>query len=599
LLLALAAALLVWFVGLFALRGFRFPVGPDAPVYLWWTRLTGAEGLSAVERPGTMSLLGVLRWSGVGLPASVAGAECALGASIGIGAAALARAGGGSRIAWGLAGALAGTFATHLVAGYVSNLVFAVPFVAVLVLLADRARRSTIAAAALLGAAALAHPLFFLVGLAVLLVAAALAFGSEREETWRAVAAILGGGAILGLGFLAMLAGPSIPHVDTSQDAFLRRAGLGDTLAHAYRDRFVHRWTRYVQWASVPPALFAARAPGGWVRRALWAWFGVTALGVLVGFGTGWFPPDRFLTFGYAIPVLAAFGFVALVERSRRHRRVALVVAAALTVAMLAGAGIAWLREKPYLGSAVVDEVALASRYAADSPPGTPWIFPVDSPSSRISFLATRVQNVIRAAVPPDRIRDVYVVAPPAPTGLSAGDRREWSALARLYASDVARAARDGEAPPVVLDVAPLHTRRGPRAAVCDPPVCSALEGRRLPLGAGVSVSSGVASATPAPPDTTLSSSTARIVVAGPLVLLVLFVAGFGWSALACGDPTQAVALAPAFGTAAVVLGGVVADRLGIRLSSAAHGLTVLVVVALAGYALLLAERRRRADPAR
>src|SRR4029450_7856737 len=45
---ALATSLLLWFLGLFLLRGFRFPVGPDAPVCLWWTRLAGAEGLSTV-----------------------------------------------------------------------------------------------------------------------------------------------------------------------------------------------------------------------------------------------------------------------------------------------------------------------------------------------------------------------------------------------------------------------------------------------------------------------------------------------------------------------------------------------------------------------
>jgi branched-subunit amino acid transport protein AzlD len=594
---ALAVALLVWFVGLFALRGFRFPVGPDVPVYLWWTRLSGVEGLSTVERPGTMALLGVLRWIGVGLPAAVAGVECALGASVGLGAAALARARRGSRVVWVLAGALAGTFATHLAAGYVSNLVFAVPFIAVLVVLGDASRRSTVAAAIVLGAAALAHPLFFVVGAGVLLVAGALAFGSARDETWRAVAASAGGAAILGLGFLSMLAGPSILRVDTSQDAFLRRAGLGDTLAHAYRDRLIHRWTRYVQWASVPLALFAARRPEGWVRRALWAWFAVTALGVLVGMATTWFPPDRFLTFGYAIPILAAFGVVALVERWRRRRRLAIAVASALTVAMIAGAGIAWLREKPYLGTDAVADVVLASRYAATSPPGTPWIFPINSPSSRISFLATRVQNVIRASVPPDRIRDVYVVAPSPAVGISTDDRREWAALARLYASDAARAARDRPAP-VVIDITAFHARLRPRPDVCDPPVCAALAAPRRTIGDGVSVSADVASAAARPMDTTLATSTIRIVAAGPLVLLVLFLAGFGWSGFVVRDRTHALALAPAFGTAAIVLGGVVADRLGLRLSSAAHGLLVLTLVTIAGYGVFLAERRRRPHPA-
>src|SRR5207247_2300644 len=49
---ALAAGLLAWYVGLFVVRGFAYPVGPDGPVYLWWTRLAGHDGLSAGPGPG-------------------------------------------------------------------------------------------------------------------------------------------------------------------------------------------------------------------------------------------------------------------------------------------------------------------------------------------------------------------------------------------------------------------------------------------------------------------------------------------------------------------------------------------------------------------
>ena len=32
-------------------------MGPDAPVYLWWSRLAGADGLSAIaHRPGAPAL---------------------------------------------------------------------------------------------------------------------------------------------------------------------------------------------------------------------------------------------------------------------------------------------------------------------------------------------------------------------------------------------------------------------------------------------------------------------------------------------------------------------------------------------------------------
>jgi hypothetical protein len=610
---ALTAVLLIWFTGLFVLRGFRFPVGPDAPVYLWWTRLAGVEGLSTVERPGATALLGVLRWTGVGLPAAVAGAECALGVAVGLGSAALARAGGASRVGWGLAGALAGTFATHLAAGYVSNLVFAVVFIGAVTVLDGPSRRAVLAAAILLGAGGLAHPLFFLVGVVVLVVAGAIALhDGVRGEAWRGVAASAGGGAILAAGWLSMLAGPAVPAGDTSQDAFLRRAGLGDTLAHAYRDRLIHRWTRYVQWASLPLATLGAARPRGWVRRALWGWAAVTIAGVFVGAAAGWFPPDRLITFGYAIPILAAFGLVWLVERWPRRRALAIAVAAALAAAMVAGAGIAWLREKPYLGTTAVDAVVTASRYAAATPRGTPWVFPVDSPSSRISFLATRARNVIRAAVPPDRIADVYVIAPPPPAGLSSGDEREWSELARLYAAEATTAAL-GAPPPIVIDVAAFDDRDDRRRPLCgsptggsgtaQSPVCEALNAPMVRVADGVSLSALSSAATGAAPlaprDAALDSSTARIAVAAPLVLAILGAAGLGWSLLLTRDPIRALGLSPAFGTTAILLGGVIADRIGLRLDGAGAGLLVLALVTAAGYLpLVVGEWRRRARSA-
>ncbi len=595
--LGLALGLLVWFGGLFALRGYRFPVGPDAPVYLWWTRLAGLDGLSRVERPGAIALLEVLRWTGVGLPAAVAGAECALGVAVGLGSAALARAAGASRSGWLVAGALAGTFATHLASGYVSNLAFAVVFLGAIVALGGADRRSVVAAALLLGAGALAHPPFFAVGVGVLVLAGALAYGSDRAEATRAVLACGGGGAVLGIGLLTLLGGPPVLRVDTSQDAFLRRAGLTGSLAHAYRDRLIHRWTRYVEFVSLPLAMAGAGRPTGWPRRALWAWVAVTVLGVAGGAATGWFPPDRFITFCYAIPILAAFGLVVLVERWRAPHAMVLGVAGALTVAMLAGSGMAWLREKPYLGTPAVDDVTLAARWASASDAGTPWIFPVDSPSDTVSFLATRLANVIRASVPPDRIEDVYVVVPPPPGGLDVAHRREWSALARLYASDADAAVSRSNGAAVVIDIDAFRPRGADRTPVCVAPLCNALAAPTTRVGDGVAVSAAVVASAggSTAPDTTLDSSTGRVLVAAPLVLAVLFVAGLGWGLASVEDAVIAVVLAPAFGAAAIELFAIAADRLGLRLSRPGAGWLVLGLAAIAGYGLLF-ERRRRSD---
>ena len=63
----LAAVLLAWFLAPYVLRGSAFPLGPDAPVYLWWIRLAGLEGLSAVgHRPGVPALALALRGAQIG-----------------------------------------------------------------------------------------------------------------------------------------------------------------------------------------------------------------------------------------------------------------------------------------------------------------------------------------------------------------------------------------------------------------------------------------------------------------------------------------------------------------------------------------------------
>ena len=233
-------------------------MGPDAPVYLWWSRLAGVEGLSAIAyRPGTPALSLALEGTlGLSVVQATAALEVALGVAVGLAAAAFVRrrtsAGG-----WALAGLLAGTFAVHLAAGYVANLITAAAFLAAGALLDDPRRRAAVLAALVLAGGGLAHPQFLLLCLAILLVAAALAWRSDRREAFRLAGAALGGGAVLGIGLLAVRPGAPPLEVDTSKDAFLRRAGLTSELRSAYLDRFVHRWTRYVQWVSVP--LAAAR----------------------------------------------------------------------------------------------------------------------------------------------------------------------------------------------------------------------------------------------------------------------------------------------------------------------------------------------------
>jgi hypothetical protein len=568
----LALVLLAWFLWPFVARGAAFPIGPDAPVYLWWSRLAGVDGLSAIAyRPGAPALSLVLEGTlGLSVVQATAALEVALGVSVGLAAAALVRrrtsAGG-----WALAGLLAGTFAGHLAAGYVANLITAAGFLAAGALLDDPRRRAAVLAAFVLAGGGLAHPQFLLLCLAILLVAAAIAWRSDRREAFRLAAAALGGGAVLGIGLLAVRPGAPPLEVDTSKDAFLRRAGLTSELQSAYLDRFVHRWTRYVQWVSVPLAALGFTSPNGNAGRILRSWFVLTFVGVSFALVTGWLPADRFVTFGFAIPILAALGLVRLWHRLERRRALAVVVTATLTLAMLAGSAIAWNRQEPFISDGEVRAVTFANDDVARLPPGTPLAFWVNEPDDTVSFLATRAGNVIRAGVPPDRIRDVVVVVPPLDRETTSGER---GALERLTARDLGAAEERAGRSAEVIVLTPFDEVDRPTGALVVEP--SERTKDLFPL------------VDPLEPFTAAGIAWASI--AG---LLLLTVVGFGWAQVGLGDAITAVAAAPAIGAAVLILVATALDAVGMHLGTTAGALAASALTGSGGYlARFVLERR-------
>jgi hypothetical protein len=567
----LSVALLAWFLWPFLAHDERFPLGPDAPVYLWWTRLAGEEGLSAVgHRAGvpalSLVLQGTLGRSAVEVTAAL---EVALGVSVGLAVAALLR-GRSTRAGWVLAGLLAGTFAVHLATGYVANLANAAAFLAAAVALAEGTRRSPWVAAAALAAAGLAHPLFFFLEAAILLFAAVLAWRADRDEAIRVGGAALGGGALLGAGLLALLAGPRPPEVDTSRDAFLRRAGLGGELRSAYLDRLVHRWTRYVQWASLPLAALGISQARGFVGRLLRAWTAALVAGIAVAVITGWFPPDRFVTFGFAVPILAALGLVRLLQWFGDRRVLGFAVTGALTLAMFAGAFIAWNRQEPFLSEEEVGAAIAAANELTLGDHG-PLVFLVNERDDTVTFLATRAGNVIRAAMPPDRIRDVVIVVPPLEGGTSA----ERDALERVTARDLRRAEERSGPASATFVLRPFDR-------VDEPDLGIAIEG----------ASSGSAARAV---DPLLPASPGEIAVTSVLALAFTWLAGYGWARLSVADATNAAAVAPAIGVAALVLVAVALERVGLPIEEPTGAWIVSAVAGGGGYlAWLVFERRAR-----
>ena len=545
-------------------------MGPDAPVYLWWSRLAGADGLSAIaHRPGapalSLTLEGTLALSVVQATAAL---EVVLGVAVGLASAALVRRAGA--VGSALAGLLAGTFAVHLAAGYVANLITAAAFLAAGALLDDPRRRAAVLAAVVLAGGGLAHPQFLLVCVAILLVAAAVALRSDRREAFRIAGTAVGGAAALGIGLLAVRPGAPPLEVDTSKDAFLRRAGLTSELRSAYLDRFVHRWTRYVQWVSVPLAAIGFTAPNGNAGRILRSWFVLTFVGVAFALVTGRLPADRFVTFGFAIPILAALGLVRLWRQLERRRALAVVVTVALTLAMLAGSAIAWSRQDPFLSEDEVRALAVANEAVSRLEPWTPVAFFVNEPDDTVSFLATRAGNVIRAGVPPDRIRDVVVVVPSLGGSPASGER---GALERLTARDLSAAeARSGRKAEVIV-LTPFDEVDQPTdALVVDP-------------------SRAVKDLYPVDP--LEPSSAAGIAWASIVALALLTVAGFGWARIGLADAITAAAAAPAVGAAMLILVGTALDALGVRIGTTVGALAVSAIAGGGGYLIRFVLERR------
>ena len=81
-LVGLSAVLLIVLLWPYVVDGFRFGVGPDVPVYLWWTRVGASEGLSTVgSRPGAPALAAAL---GGTLSLSAAAVTAGLASALGV-----------------------------------------------------------------------------------------------------------------------------------------------------------------------------------------------------------------------------------------------------------------------------------------------------------------------------------------------------------------------------------------------------------------------------------------------------------------------------------------------------------------------------------
>lgn len=587
----LCLGLLLLLVWPYLVDGHRFGVGPDVPVYLWWTRVGASEGLSLLgSRPGAPALAATLAGTlNLNAAAVTAALPAALGVAAGTAAAALVRTGGGSSIAAWLAGLLAGVFSVHLVAGYLANLVFAVTFLAAAACLAGE-RRSWGAAALLVAGGGLAHPAFLVHGLLVLAGVAALAWrAGARDEARDVVLAAGVGGLVAGAGVLATLAGPGPLPIETSKDGYLRRAGLDDALVQAYRERFRLRAARYVQWLSIPLAVVGVAKTSGFLRRFLLAWLVVMAVGVPLGWITGWFPPDRLVTFGFAVPVAAGISLAWIHDRLDARPWLAWTVLALAAGWMVGGATLAWLRQQPFVSVEQADVARAAMVWAGSrrSVEGRPIVVVVDDGDTTATFLGARVSNIVRAAVAPDHAQDVSVFVGTVSDFVEGvptvrGDP-QFDAVSRLTLREAS-----GSSDPLVIALEPFY--RGSdliRAGLIEvePGVWASDELPEVVLGDG--------------PIEALEfgpSSGRAISFATLGVLLVLALLGLGYALAVFDDAVTAIATAPAFGAAAVSIAAVALDAIGLRLYDLWVAVAASALAGLGGLAFLVAQRRRARD---
>jgi hypothetical protein len=285
---------------------------------------------------------------------------------------------------------------------------------------------------------------------------------------------------------------------------------------------------------------------------------------------TGWLPADRFVTFGFAVPILAALGVEWLTRRLSGRRVVATAVGAGLTVAMLAGAFVAWNRQEPFLSEDEVETATAAGAIATGLDVGVPLAFLVNEPDTDVSFLATRAGNVIRAAMPPDRIRDVIVVVPPLTDGRPSDQRR---ALELLTAADLRSAEDHAGRPAATFVLTPFDAVDEPEGAHVIAPGTQGWGTRGF--------------------ERLEASSGGGIAMSAVLVMALLGVAGLGWALLVVDDVLDALLLAPAGGAAALVIAAIALERLGVSIDGAVGAWLVSAIAGGSGFAIRFVVQRR------
>ena len=586
------------------------PFGFDTPHYLWRANLVHAFGLDAlssipvpflnpnVDRPGFPVLASIIQTAkgpspGMLLFVLPAVAAIAIGGAAGAFAVEVLDE---PKWSFPLYAILVGSSlaVVQTASGSLDNLTAdsVALAAAVVALIAASGRRGVIAGGILVAAALLIHWIIAVLMMVLLgLLASILVPASiDRREAGARLRDTPSGRlvAVLGSGSVIALLGLSTNWTELHSPQIGRSRITGKVAA---RIPSLHLWLTI-------PLATAGAACLWWLRRSTLRRWGCLFLGcwtavLAVGASAFWImdgrriPLYRVAEFVLAVPILCAAVVVAAprLAGDRRWLRVAIGVVLAVTsvTVSLRLADAAWRNESSIMDPVTSAEVDAAVTYVHTVPVDRPIIFVV----SASGFTAS--DRVIRAELPGEligRVRtfvgagsDLLAGRPPS-FGQNFDVQRSWDGVKDLLHEDyvaiwLSSLNRFADAPAGARSIAPgVKVVRGP-----DPTVAHHLSVAGAP-------------------------SQGELARAAVTALAILLIVGLGWSAaLVDADWLARLGLAPAFGVAALVLGGVIGARLGWSLAGAS-GSVMFAVLATTGWLIVGVEavvgryraRRRSAD---
>ena len=567
----------------YLVRDLHMPLGFDVPYY---TTLANAASVERVSELGTIRVASgllvaeLMRATGQNALTLIAWFPALVTACAGLAIAAMARAALGLRsrwfpviafVSWAAFGV--NTMVTLHLDNLLNSAMILAGFAAAVMVVANG--RGAAGAAIFFVVAGLTHWPFYVFAMAVY-VMAVVAFtgpglvrrltgcGDDQGPLLTLLAPAALSGAVVAAPFLLV--------------SSTRRAGL-HLHSPVLRVRFLHRlrqWFRYPAFpVAVVGAIGVARTRVRPARRPakrfflilMTSWFGVSVLAAIaqmVGLPTA---GARIFSYLFPVTVFAALGiwWLAQLASAVRPRTAGRLLGAIVVLVGVGGFGLlTWSLEiplRPRLLAGTVAQISAGADYAAHVAPARPIVFLVEHAPER---------SFVRASVRPAELpRTGYRVGSPAAYLGSISSEPNGSVEPLAFVTQrlnvQAFAALGGVHPERV--VAPgVFLLRGP-------------------------VRLGPFPIRPAP---SVSTSLGHLVWVVLLVAAILFMTGGGWSRwLLPADGPIAVAMAPAFGMAGLVLGALAWTLAGLHLSRWA-GLVPMVVVAAAGWALSLGRAGER-----